>query len=340
MKAKITPFRVVAAIAIALLATTVILYKIPTNQYLYTVDTAHPLAPYVYVQGAHPAGTGELFFVDVQEKQASELDLLLRGWLDPHSTLVPVSHVVPHGVTSGEEVQAGFREMATSQQFAAAVALDRLGYDVIGADDGVLVDIVYGNVPAAAKVFPSDVIVAANGEPTTTIAELQAAIAAVKPGHVVSLRIRRGSKTVVERVNTFRDPNDPKKALLGVFIEQDKVIKKLPFKVSINLAGVGGPSAGLPFALEVMQKLGTDVTHGYKVAATGEMRLDGTVSAIGGVEQKTWGARQAGAQVFLVPVDGGNAKLAKKFAGPNLTIIPVTSLAQALHALATLPKLK
>jgi PDZ domain-containing protein len=70
------------------------------------------------------------------------------------------------------------------------------------------------------------------------------------------------------------------------------------------------------------------------------MNLDGTVTAIGGVEQKTWGAREAGAQVFLVPVDGGNAKLAKKYAGPDLRIIPVTSIGQALHALATLPKLK
>jgi len=89
----------------------------------------------------------------------------------------------------------------------------------------------------------------------------------------------------------------------------------------------------------VMQQLGADVTHGYKVAATGVINLDGTVSAIGGVEQKTWGVRDAGAQVFLVPVDQGNSKTAEKFAGPNLKIIPVTSIGQALHALAALPKL-
>jgi PDZ domain-containing protein len=114
---------------------------------------------------------------------------------------------------------------------------------------------------------------------------------------------------------------------------------KLPVKVKIDSGGIGGPSAGLAFTLEVMRKLGRDVTHGYKVAATGEMTMDGTVFPIGGVKQKTYGVRDAGAQVFLVPVAGGNAKEAEKYAGPNLKIIPVTSLKQALHALAALPKL-
>ncbi len=339
MRKAVTPFRVGVVLVLALLVTVVILDKIPADKYLFTVDTAHPLAPSVFVQGAHPAGTGKLFYVDVHEKQATELDLLLRRWLYPHSTLTPTGQVIPRGVTSAEELQAAFREMATSQRIAAAAALSRLGYDVIGPQNGVLVDLVYGNVPAAAKVFPSDVIVGANGRPTTTLAELRAAMALVKPRETVSLRILRGTKTVLERVKTIFDPKEPKQALLGIFIDQSRRIKKLPFKVSINLAGVGGPSAGLPFALEVMQKLGTDVTHGYKVAATGEIHLDGRVSAIGGVEQKTWGARNAGAQIFLVPVDAGNAKEAEKYAGPNLKIIPVTSLDQALRALAALPKL-
>ena len=340
MKKRITPLRVVGALVGALVLAIFILNRIQTDKYLFTVDTAHPLAPFVHVQGAHPAGTGELFYVDVDEIHASELDLLLRRWLHPHSTEVKANLIVPRGTTSRQQLKAGFREMATSQQIAAAVALQRLGYHVIGPKDGVFVDNVYSNAPAAAKVFPADVIVAANGKPTKTLTALHAAVAPVKPGQVVSLRIRRGAKTVVEDIKTIPDPDAPKRALIGVLVEQDAKIRKPPIKISINLAGVGGPSAGLPLALEVMQELGTDVTHGYKVAATGQIHLDGTISAIGGIEQKTWGARDAGAQVFLVPVDGGNAKDAKKYAGPNLKIIPVTSLKQAVRALAALPKLK
>ena len=100
---------------------------------------------------------------------------------------------------------------------------------------------------------------------------------------------------------------------------------------------VGGPSAGLAFALEVLEQRGRDVDHGLKIAATGEIQLDGSVTSIGGVKQKTIGARQAHVDAFLVPVDGDNAKVAKRYAH-GLRIIPVKNFQQALQALATLPR--
>jgi PDZ domain-containing protein len=85
-----------------------------------------------------------------------------------------------------------------------------------------------------------------------------------------------------------------------------------------------------------MQKLGRNVLHGHRVAATGEMELNGQVAPIGGIKQKTYGVRQAGADVFLVPA-GQNARDARRYAGP-VRIIPVHNIGQALHALATLPR--
>ena len=111
---------------------------------------------------------------------------------------------------------------------------------------------------------------------------------------------------------------------------------RLPVPVRIDAGGVGGPSAGLAFALEVMEKLGRNVDRGYRVAATGQMELDGTVAPIGGVKQKTFGARAAGADVFLVPAAGDNAAEARRYAH-GLRIIAVQSFPQALRALATLP---
>jgi PDZ domain-containing protein len=109
----------------------------------------------------------------------------------------------------------------------------------------------------------------------------------------------------------------------------------LPLTVRINVGKVGGPSAGLPFALQVMEELGKDVVRGHKVAATGEIFPDGSVGPIGGIKQKTIGARKAGVDVFLVPEAGGNARDARKYAR-GLRIIPVETFPQALHALATL----
>jgi PDZ domain-containing protein len=109
----------------------------------------------------------------------------------------------------------------------------------------------------------------------------------------------------------------------------------LPLAVRIDAGNVGGPSAGLAFALQVYEEEGHDVVRGNRVAATGEIFADGSVGPIGGIKQKTIGARQAGVDAFLVPA-GQNARDARKYAH-GLRIIPVETFPQALRALATLP---
>ena len=335
-KAGITPFRVAVGLVFALLLTFVILERVSSGDYLLVPDVAHPVAPLVHVAGAKPAtGAGELFFVDVQEQQASEFDKIFRSWLHPHSSLVPAKLLIPPGSNDHEVQKAALREMATSQQTAAAVALRKLGYRVVIRPNGILVSQIFLDSDAAGKLQPTDVIVAVNGQPTLRRAALTALMANVKPGQTVTLRILRGKTTLTERIRTVDHGGQ---ALIGIAADQSFSKITLPRKVAIASGNIGGPSAGLAFTLEVMRQLGRDVTHGYKVAATGTMDLAGRVGPIGGVEQKTWGVRDAGAQVFLVPA-GENARIAKKNAGPNLKIIPVTSLTQALDALAALPQL-
>jgi Lon-like protease len=106
--------------------------------------------------------------------------------------------------------------------------------------------------------------------------------------------------------------------------------------VKIDAGNVGGPSAGLAFALDVLEELGKDVDRGCRVAATGEIGLDGSVGPVGGLEQKTIGAKRAGAKVFLVPA-GDNAEEARRYAD-GLRIIPVRTFQQALRRLATVPR--
>jgi PDZ domain-containing protein len=135
-------------------------------------------------------------------------------------------------------------------------------------------------------------------------------------------------------VKTIADPQDPRIPIVGVLLEQAAHVK-LPFPVAIDTGNIGGPSAGLAFALEVMEKLGRDVDRGYKVAATGEIFLDGAVGPVGGVQQKTIGARRSGVDILLVPA-GDNAATARKYAG-HMRVVAVESFRQALHALATMP---
>jgi PDZ domain-containing protein len=149
----------------------------------------------------------------------------------------------------------------------------------------------------------------------------------------VRLRVRRGGKLLTVPVKTVDEGG---RALVG-FVPEQSANFKLPIRVSIDAGNVGGPSAGLAFALEVMQKLGRNVTHGHRVAATGAMLLNGAVAPIGGVRQKVVDAHKANVQVLLVPA-GANAKTARRYAPKNLRVIPVRTFDQALHALATLPR--
>jgi Lon-like protease len=335
MRRLLTPGRIAGAIVCVLVLTLVVLYLAPSNDYLLLPDRAHLVAPLVHVQGEKASsGQGGIYFVDVFERRASLLESLFP-FIRSGATLVPASLIVPPGVSDRAARLADLREMRVSQQVAAAVALRRLGYRVVARPTGVIVDAVEIGSHAEGKIQPSDVIVSVNGTRTRTIGQLRSALARVRPAAEVTVVVRRGSLRRTYSFRTVADPSQPGRALIGFSPEQAAEID-LPITVRIDAGNVGGPSAGLAFALEVMEKLGRDVAHGYRVAATGQMELDGTVAPIGGVKQKTFGAREAGADVFLVPAAGDNAAEARRYAH-GLRIIAVQSFPQALRALATLP---
>jgi PDZ domain-containing protein len=271
--------------------------------------------------------------VDVTVRSANWLERLLPFARPDGTTIVPEHAVVSPGSTFEENHQAALREMRRSERVAAAVALRAAGYDVDAVPRGALVEAVDPDVPAARELRRGDVIVEAAGKPVRTMNELRDAVDTVEPGEAIELRARRGGKTVTATVRTIPAPDEPRRPVIGIRISQAAEIG-LPLDVDIDLGDVGGPSAGLPFALDVLQELGRDVDRGLKVAATGEIELDGTIGPIGGMKQKVLGVRRAGADVFVVPA-GDNADVARRFAG-NLRVIEVETFQQALRKLATL----
>jgi PDZ domain-containing protein len=225
--------------------------------------------------------------------------------------------------------------MDRSEEVAAAVALRELDYDVEAEPEGALVVAVGAGTPAEGKLEATDVIVAVDGAPLRTPDDLRRLIAKHEPGDTVRLRVRAGGATRVVEVGTIESVEEPGRPIVGIQVEQFADIE-LPISVEIDLGGVGGPSAGLAFALDVVEELRGDVDRGLRVAATGELELDGSVAPIGGIKQKVIGARRSRADVFLVPA-GDNAVEARRHAG-DLRIIPVESFGQALRVLATVPR--
>jgi Lon-like protease len=327
-----SPGRLAASGLLLLVAAAFVLWLTPAHGYdIRLVDPAHPADPLVRVPGEKPHHRpGPVYFVDVREREARLLERLF-----PFARASGSSLVKAPPIPSGVEQQIGVQDMLRSQKVAAVVALQHLGYKVNASSDGVTIVLVDPHAPASKVLKTSDVIVSADGQKVTSVLRLREILAKHQPGDLVRIGYRRDGKLRTATIKTIADPQDSKRPLIGVSAG-DALHVKLPVNIKIDAGGVGGPSAGLAFALDILQELGRDVTHGRKVAATGELAPDGTVGPIGGVKQKTLGVRKAGVDVFLVPA-GSNAQEARRYAD-GLRIIPVKNFPQALRALATLSR--
>jgi PDZ domain-containing protein len=304
---------------------------VPSNDYIFLPDKAHPVAPLVDVPGGHDPTHGGIYYVDVIVRKAHLLERLFGG-LHEGADLYPASAINPPGGGEQERRQIDLEDMQNSQQVAAAVALRAAGKKVVSTPIGAKVDEVFLKTPAVGKLEPDDVITAIDGRPIKTREDVIAAMAKHKPGDTVTFAIRRAGASRVVSIRPIAEPKTGR-AIVGIALETAVDIH-LPVDVSINAGDVGGPSAGLAFALDILQELGRNIVRGHKIAATGEILPDGSVGAIGGVKQKTIGAREAHVDAFLVPA-GDNAQEARRYAH-GLRIIAVKNFPQALRALATL----
>ena len=334
MRRALTPFRLALAGVALLAAAAFLLWLVPSDSYIFLPDRAHPVDPLVRVQGGKKPKGGGIYFVDIFVRKASLIERLWPG-LHEGAQIVPKSALLGPGVSEKQRETAALNEMTRSQTIAAAVALRAAGYRVRANPTGALVEQVASDAPAAGKLLPTDVIVSAAGRRVQSPADLRRAIGRVKPGSPVRLTVRRGKELTPLTVRTIADPHDAKRAIIGIFVAPAASIK-LPLKVKIDSGDIGGPSAGLAFALDLLERLGKDVDHGRRIAATGEINLDGSVGPVGGIPQKTIGVRNSGIRLFLVPA-GDNAAEARRYAH-GMRIVPVKSFRQALQSLATLSK--
>lgn len=324
--------RRLVALLVILAAAAGTLYVVPSDHYLFLPDRARPVDPLVEVPGERADGSNEggVYMVDILVRRASLLERLLPQ-LHDGADVHPPHAVNPVGVPETERRKASLNEMSRSQQIAVAVALRSLGHEVEVDERGVEVEAVVPDRPADGKLEVGDVIVAARGERVRTREDLLRAMRPVRPGSDVTLTVLRNGQREQVRVATEAAEDDPERAVFGVLVV-DAAEFDFPVDIEIDAGDIGGPSAGLAFALDVVDELGDDVTGDRRIAVTGELDLDGTVGAIGGVKQKAIGARNAGADIFLVP--DGNAEEARRHA-EDLEVVAVSTFREALSAMET-----
>ncbi len=281
-------------------------------------------------RGTYPTG-GHLNLTTVAVTGANtKLGLLeaLRGWLADDVAVVPRDTIYPDDQTPEEIEQQNAEEMELSQEHATAAAL--LELDVKPTKQAVLVASVAADSPARGKIHAGDQITAVDGVRVTTPAQVRTEIRKHKPGDQVTLTLLRGGATRDVTVGTRPADDDPEVAQVGIAPD---IGYSWPFKVGIELDDVGGPSAGLMFALGIYDKLTPgEINGGQFIAGTGTIDDAGRVGPIGGIQMKIIGARRAGATVFLAPKD--NCAEATNSPPSGIRIVPVNSLDAALTALA------
>jgi len=247
----------------------------------------------------------------------------LQAWLSPHNAVVPQQELFPPGQTQQQVLKQDTEQMANSQQSATAAALCQLGIKFSVVD--TVASTVKG-LPAARVLRSGDQIVAVNGVPVTCHASTGDLVKAKHVGQPVLLTVKRAGKL---RKFTLRTASFQGQPVIGVNLVESF---GFPFKVAINIGNVGGPSAGMMFALAIIDKLTpADLTGGKFIAGTGEIEVDGKVDPIGGIQQKMAAARAAGATIFLTPAS--NCADAAGAVPAGLRLVKVRTLSGALSAL-------
>jgi len=279
----------------------------------------------------YPPG-GQIMETTVSVRERITPYEVLFGWLSPDIDVVSEKRIRGNTPPKAYE-QQNVEAMADSKKVAEAVSLEHLGYHVLQGR-GALVRAVVAGSPAAAILQPNDVIVAVDGKPVAVRDEAVDDIKARKPGDHVRLSVVRGqgSPRALEAVLRPGPDGGPQ---LGVTLDTEGLDVKLPFEINIDSGSVVGPSAGVAYALELIDVLTPgELTGGTTVAATGELGLDGSITAIGGVAQKTVTVERAGARVFLVP--RANLAEARAKAGKQLKVYAVGTIDDALKVLGSL----
>lgn len=302
----------------------------PVYDTLGTTEVDGEEVPVIEIDGApsYPTdGRLDLLTVYIDGSRENPIDwfTVLGTAFTPTRALLPIDAVFPEGETDEESDERSAIAMQSSQQSATAAALRQLNIEY---DSVVTVLLVSEGAPADGVLQVDDDILAIDGEPITDDAQLRAIVAGAGVGTQLELLIRRdGAERTVTLTTEARSASDAT-PIVGIV---PGVRFDFPFEVAIHLQKVGGPSAGMMFALGIYDTLTPGaLTGGQHIAGTGTIDPEGQVGAIGGVRQKMFGARDAGAAWFLVPQ--ANCPQVLGDVPDGLRVVAVSTLADAVDA--------
>jgi Lon-like protease len=253
----------------------------------------------------------------------------MSAWFDRTRAVYPRDVIYPPEQSVEDVRRESSVQMVSSQDTAISVALRELGFDlpllteVLGVAEGS---------PAEGKLEPRDYVLEVDGRVIEDVAQVSEEIQRSGAGEPVEFVVRRDGERRTVTVTPEPSEDDPGRAVVGIEIGTGY---DFPFDVSVNLDdGIGGPSAGLIFALAVYDTLTPGaLTDGTNIAGTGTIDGNGAVGPIGGIQQKIVAAADAGAEVFLVPPANCAAALGAGVGEDEIRLVRAETMHEAVESL-------
>ncbi|MEN8114119.1 MAG: PDZ domain-containing protein [Actinomycetota bacterium] len=327
------PF-VLAGFLIAIGIAIAVAWPIKVPYYTLSPGPVYDTTDFIAVADAQLDIDGEMFFLTVSLREANLFEYV-AGRFSRKVDVAPRQNIRPEGVSPEDLRRENLARMNQSKADATFVALTKLGYEPTYIGTGALVIETVPDSAADGELQPNDVIVGIDGTEVAFRSDVIDGLAGKEIGDPVSLTIERTDvhsdevETVDVELVLGPHVDDPSKPMIGILLDNNPPIIEFPVEVDIDNQNIGGPSAGMMFALEIMNQMTEeDLTGGRRIAGTGTIRQDGTVGPIGGITQKVHGAIDAGAAVVLIPA--GNYDDAVAAAGDRVTVVRVETIDDAL----------
>lgn len=329
---RISRKKIIASFIVVLTVFMMTTYNLP--YYVYKPGYADLLDPIVKVDSGYES-EGDMHLVTVSGGQVTPVEYIAAKLQSFHE-IVPIAEARPEGISDEEYMHHQLMLMENSQHSSIVVAYEAANKEVQIDNHGIHVIHVVEDMPADGIVQVGDRIDTIDGIKVTEANELVDYVQQKNAGDTIEVLINRNDEEIVDTIKVKQFPDDDKVGI-GIQLVTDQKVTVRP-DVAFKSGKIGGPSAGLMFALEMYNQLTEeDISKGYQIAGTGEIDFDGNVGRIGGVDKKVVAAHRQEMDIFFVPnennSDNSNYSVAKQTAetiNTKMEIVPVDTFEQAL----------
>ncbi|MFW5984893.1 MAG: PDZ domain-containing protein [Halanaerobiaceae bacterium] len=321
-------FRVVISIIILFL----LLNVIPTGYNLLAPGIVQDLSEIITVENGNSDHEGAFYLTAVVSPQAHVWDYIYVTLFNPRDIeLVPREEQIPPDVDRNEFQEIMFEMMEESQKQAQAIAFEKAGIDYEVNGDGVEVVEFVPEGTAEEFLEKEDLITEIDGQKVEFATDAVDLIQKREIGDSVEITVLRDEEELTFSLSTKELENNPGLPSIGVYITTKNLEFDFSRNVNFSTEGIGGPSAGGMFVLEIYNQLvDGDITSGLNIAGTGSVSMDGKINEISGVKQKVIAAQKENIDIFFVPQ--ANYAAAKEVA-TEMEIVEINDVEEALEYL-------